>query len=78
MYLHYKSLCINKSEFIKKISLKSNIRAVKLLITRIHVQDNIVTQGQHNLADLQVQESWGPSSEGEQVGHVHDLCYSYT
>lgn len=45
-------------------------------ITRIHGQDNIVTRVQHTLANSQVQESLGPSSEDEAVDHGHDLCCS--
>ena len=36
-----------------------------------------MTRVQRTLADLQGQESWGPLSGGEGVGHVRDLCCSY-
>lgn len=56
---------------------ESNETNNRMGITRIHVQDNIVTQDQHTLASWQFQASWGPSTEGELVGHAHDLYCSY-
>lgn len=47
-------------------------------VTRIHMQDNIVTQVQHTLENLHIQELGGPSVEDELVGHDHDSCCSCT
>lgn len=46
-------------------------------LTHKHVQDNIVILDHHILANLQVLEFQGPSSEDELVGHDHDLYCSY-
>ena len=69
---------------MKEVSevVQSNYRSHKAqakmgcMFTHIHVQDNIVTQVQQSLANLHGQESGGPSSEDEMVGHDRDSCCS--